>query len=104
MSVVRKTNGTMPTCKSPLSNLQKLEAYSDTMATYAISKEKMGLMNEAASYYLKAADILLVICRNPSIDYPTWSRLSNKASNYHKKIKIMLANHNKTSCIPQNSY
>jgi len=76
--------------------VQKLEAYSDTMAACAESRMKEGKMNEAASYFLKAADILLVVCKYPGIDYPTWARLSEKAIAHHKRIRMLIASHHRS--------
>jgi len=91
MSIARGSQLSARTSLS--SNIQKLESYSDTMVALAASKEKAGQMNEAASYYLKAADILLVACRNPEIGYAKWVRLSEKASTYHQKVKAILVKH-----------
>jgi len=61
-----------------------------------MSKEKEGLLREAASYYLKAADILLVLCRDEGLGYTTWARLSQKASTHHNKVRMLLASHRAT--------
>lgn len=75
------------------SKVQKLESYSDSMAAHALFKERTGQLKEAASYYLKAADILLVVCNDQNLDYPTWARLSTKASAHHNRVKMLLASH-----------
>ena len=59
MSVDRRFQ--QPVQSRHLPNVQKLEAYSDTMVACAESRMKEGKMNEAASYFLKAADILLYL-------------------------------------------
>lgn len=91
MSMARGSQ--LPAHTNLSTNVQKLESYSDTMVALAASKEKAGQMNEAASYYLKAADILLVACRDPGIGYTEWVKLSEKASTYHQRVRAILVKH-----------
>lgn len=83
-----KPEPSVPQRNSP-NRLKKLEQYARSIVEQAVSKEKSGDIKLAVQYYLKAADILLVLAKN-SRSYNDWNTYSEYAASYHRKINSLL--------------
>ncbi len=74
--------------------------YTKSIVAQAVAKEKAGEFGLAAQYYLKAADILLIMANNTD-NYKDYSAYFEYASNYHRKVNQMLQQvHNARAGIP----
>lgn len=63
--------------------------YAKSIVAQAVAKEKAGEFGLAAQYYLKAADILLIMANNTD-NYKDYTAYFEYASNYHRKVNQML--------------
>ncbi|MBI2937045.1 MAG: hypothetical protein HYY22_02430 [Thaumarchaeota archaeon] len=75
--------------KSGSCDMSKMVQYAKSIVAQAVAKEKAGEFGLAAQYYLKAADILLIMANNTD-NYKDYTAYFEYASNYHRKINQML--------------
>lgn len=69
---------------------KKLEQLGITYLSLAEKFEKEKEYSLAIEKYLKVVDILLLLA-DSSADYPRWLKLTDKASSYQKKVKILIS-------------
>jgi len=70
--------------------LKKLEGYVQYLEQRGAGEEKSQEYVDAIGTYLKLVDVLLVFAEGTP-DYPQWVKCTTSASNYQKKIKILIA-------------
>ena len=69
--------------------MSKMVQYAKSIVDKAVAEEKAGDLELAVQYYLKAADILIIIANNTD-NYNDWNTYSGYASNYHHKVSQLL--------------
>jgi hypothetical protein len=86
---VSSVSGSNPPQSNRPDKMKMLEQYAISIVEKAVSMEKAGDLGLAVQYYLKAADILLIMSKNAS-SYNDWNACSERAASYHKKVRSML--------------
>jgi hypothetical protein len=89
-SGIKKGKTGLARSKLQLEKAKKLEALGLTYVQQGEAFEKDKEYSLAIDKYLKVVDILLLLA-DSTTDYPTWLKLSDKASSYQKKIRSLIA-------------